>query len=341
MGNKTKILLLFILLVANIEIVLAAVNMSIGQKNADIGEQFAMNIQIYPNGENIAGIQTDLNFDPIILQAINVTEGNFLNIDGPTIFLPPIIDNINGSIKNIVLAALYSGGEKNPGYLATVNFRALSQESSQLTFVHYLISDPMGNIIPVNIQNGYVNIGHTNKQYNISGYVINAADNNGLSDWSIILSNNTMSIKTNTTTNGGYKFSNINNGEYNIIEESRQGWVNNPSIINVSVNDSDINNQNFTNSIIYTNPPDPISKLKRMDSGTNYIKWSWKDPNNKEFSHVMIFINGIFETNVSKGVQFYSATNLQKKTSYTIGTHTVDYFGNVNNKWVNNTAKTR
>lgn len=47
----------------------------------------------------------------------------------------------------------------------------------------------------------------------------------------------------------------------------------------------------------------------------------------------MIYLNETFKTNVSKGAGNYTATGLDPDTSYTIGTHTVDDKGNINQTW--------
>ena len=44
----------------------------------------------------------------------------------------------------------------------------------------------------------------------------------------------------------------------------------------------------------------------------------------------MVYLDGIWKQNVTKGVQLYSATGLNPDTQYTIGTKTVDTTGNVN-----------
>ncbi|RLG56569.1 MAG: hypothetical protein DRN95_06615, partial [Candidatus Hydrothermarchaeota archaeon] len=71
-----------------------------------------------------------------------------------------------------------------------------------------------------------------------------------------------------------------------------------------------------------------------------YIKWEWTDPADADLSHVMVYLIGVFQTNVSKGVQFYNATGLSPDTEYTLSTHTVDTAGNINQTWVNHTART-
>jgi parallel beta-helix repeat protein len=52
----------------------------------------------------------------------------------------------------------------------------------------------------------------------------------------------------------------------------------------------------------------------------------------------MVYLNGSFQINVSKGTQFYNATELTPDTAYTIGTHTVDTSGNINQTLVNHTV---
>jgi PKD repeat protein len=70
------------------------------------------------------------------------------------------------------------------------------------------------------------------------------------------------------------------------------------------------------------------------------INWVWTDPTDADFNKVMVFLDGTFRTNVTKGVQLYSATGLTADTQHIIGTRTVDTTGNVNASWVNHTART-
>lgn len=87
-------------------------------------------------------------------------------------------------------------------------------------------------------------------------------------------------------------------------------------------------------------PPTSITQLKNITYKRNYINWTWKDPKDLDFSKVMVYINGVFKTNVSKGKQYYNATGLLPDRTYKISTHTVDTGGNVNMTWKNHTART-
>lgn len=89
-----------------------------------------------------------------------------------------------------------------------------------------------------------------------------------------------------------------------------------------------------------TTPPASITNLKVKTYTSTYINWTWKDPLTTDFARVVVYINGKFRTNITKGKQYYNASNLPQNTTYTISTHTVDTSGNINKTWVTNSAKT-
>jgi len=74
--------------------------------------------------------------------------------------------------------------------------------------------------------------------------------------------------------------------------------------------------------------------------GRTWINWSWKNPQYIGFGHVMLYLNGTFITNIFGPQNFYNTTGLSPDTSYELGTRTVDTSGNINQTWVNRTAKT-
>lgn len=89
-----------------------------------------------------------------------------------------------------------------------------------------------------------------------------------------------------------------------------------------------------------SSPPASITGLKNITYKSNYINWTWIDPKNADFAKVKVYINGIFKTDVLKGKRYYNATGLAAYTVYTTGTHTVDTSGNINQTWVNKSART-
>jgi S-layer protein (TIGR01567 family) len=89
------------------------------------------------------------------------------------------------------------------------------------------------------------------------------------------------------------------------------------------------------NIAIDTTPPESITNLTMENNGTSWIKWSWTNPI-FDFSYVAIWINNGWH-NASIGANFFNTSGiltLFSGTEYTIATHTVDSFGNVNSTWV-------
>ncbi|MCE8427740.1 MAG: hypothetical protein J5U19_05025 [Candidatus Methanoperedens sp.] len=101
-------------------------------------------------------------------------------------------------------------------------------------------------------------------------------------------------------------------------------------VINGSVNITSIN---MTSMI-------GIENLSTKNIARKNINWAWTDPSTPDFARVMVYINGKFITNVTKGIGHYQADRLTPKTRYIISTHTVNTSGIVSTKWVNNTART-
>jgi hypothetical protein len=95
---------------------------------------------------------------------------------------------------------------------------------------------------------------------------------------------------------------------------------------------------NITASSIISLPS--VNNLKNISYASNYINWTWTEPMTPDFAKVMVYVNGKFQANVTKGIRYYRATSLIPNTEYTISTHTVDTSGNINMTWVNHTART-
>ncbi|WP_367344352.1 PGF-pre-PGF domain-containing protein [Methanomethylovorans sp.] len=88
-------------------------------------------------------------------------------------------------------------------------------------------------------------------------------------------------------------------------------------------------------------PPGSITDLGENGTGSDWIRWAWINPTDADFSHVMVYIDGVFVTNtVDSSVNSYNATGLSEGVVHIIGIRTVDYSGNVNSIWVNGSATT-
>ena len=97
---------------------------------------------------DLAGWQFDIAFDPAALEAISVSEGNFLKADGGTTFFQSgSIDNASGKITGLS-AARFSGGVSGVGTLLQVRFKAKSAGETQLALRKFQFGSVTGDNIP-------------------------------------------------------------------------------------------------------------------------------------------------------------------------------------------------
>ena len=105
-------------------------------------------------------------------------------------------------------------------------------------------------------------------------------------------------------------------------------------------NDNNINSSWVNLSISTTadnTAPSSVSDLTGIPGETS-INWSWINPDDPDFSHVEVYLDGILNTTTN--LTFYNATGLTTNVTYELSTRTVDSNGNINLSWVNDTATT-
>ena len=99
---------------------------------------------------DMAGWQFDITFDPAILEAANVTEGDFLKKDGVTTFFQGgTINNASGKITGFTAARLSTTrGVSGTGTLLQVTFEAKSAGETVLELQNLEFGDVTGTLIP-------------------------------------------------------------------------------------------------------------------------------------------------------------------------------------------------
>ena len=98
---------------------------------------------------DLAGWQFDIAFDPAILEAISVSEGNFLKTDGGTTFFQSgNIDNANGKIGGLSAARLSTQGVGGTGTLLEVRFKAKAAGETELALRNFEFAAVTGDSIP-------------------------------------------------------------------------------------------------------------------------------------------------------------------------------------------------
>ena len=99
-------------------------------------------------------------------------------------------------------------------------------------------------------------------------------------------------------------------------------------------------NDSATAIVIDAMPPASVTNLEETDADASWINWTWENPDDNDFSHVMVYLNDAFVTNTTdNATNSYNATGLTEGTTYTIGIRTVDTSGNINSTFVNDSAR--
>ena len=98
---------------------------------------------------DLAGWQFDIAFDPAILEAIDVSEGDFLKTNsGTTFFQKGSIDNATGKIIGLSVARLSAQGVSGTGTLLQVRFKAKSGGETEVALQNFEFGTITGENIP-------------------------------------------------------------------------------------------------------------------------------------------------------------------------------------------------
>ena len=118
-----------------------------------VGDAFTVHVSA-EKVTDLAGWQFDLTFDPDVLEAVEVSEGDFLKRGGGTTFFQKgTIDNAAGKIESISAALISKGGVTGTGVLSSVTFSAKSGGNSQLALHNFQLGTSTGDVIPAGVRN--------------------------------------------------------------------------------------------------------------------------------------------------------------------------------------------
>ena len=113
-----------------------------------IGDTFTLDVRA-ENVIDLAGWQFDIAFDSAILQAVEVSEGDFLKSDGgATFFRRGGIDNTNGVITGFSAARTTTGGASGSGSVFQVTFKAKSEGETKIALQNFLFGSAAKESIP-------------------------------------------------------------------------------------------------------------------------------------------------------------------------------------------------
>ena len=113
-----------------------------------IGDTFTFDIRA-ESISDLAGWQFDIAFDPAVLEAIEVSEGDFLKTGGgATFFQGGSIDNAAGKITGLIAGRISEGGVSGSGSVLQVRFRAKSEGETELALRNFLFGSVTKESIP-------------------------------------------------------------------------------------------------------------------------------------------------------------------------------------------------
>ncbi len=126
----------------------AGIGYAFSETPVHIGDTFTFDVRA-DSVSNLAGWQFDLVFDPAVLEAVGVSEGDFLKSDGGTTFFQSgRIDNAAGKITGLIAGRISEGGASGSGSLLQVEFKAESEGETELTLEDFEFGSITGENIP-------------------------------------------------------------------------------------------------------------------------------------------------------------------------------------------------
>ena len=113
-----------------------------------IGDTFTFDIRA-ENVSDLAGWQFDIAFDPTALEALAVSEGDFLKSNGGSTFLQGgRVDNSAGKITGLNAALLSDSGASGSGTILHVQFKAKSEGETSVALQNFVFGSFTGENIP-------------------------------------------------------------------------------------------------------------------------------------------------------------------------------------------------
>ncbi len=113
------------------------------------GNTFVVNLLI-SGAQNVHSVPVQLNYDPKMLQLVNVSNGGFLSQDGQAVALVHREDETIGQSQITATRPPGAGGVSGQGAVVTLTFQAKADGQTPLTITRGGARDPALQAIPVN-----------------------------------------------------------------------------------------------------------------------------------------------------------------------------------------------
>ncbi|MFH1859704.1 MAG: cohesin domain-containing protein, partial [bacterium] len=198
---------------SNINILPVKLKIDLIPKEVKLNRECEVNI-IAEGVTDLFGAAFDVIFNPDILEAATVTEGNFLNQEGnPTHFIKKVDDG------RVIIGMTRAGqiyGVSGSGILCKIIFKAKQEGQSLLLFENIALEYSRLNLLGVNSTTGTITVVNLIAGP-IMGKVMKACGIIPIKDANVELieMNKTIGVTT-TQYNGSYEFNNLQSGDYKV-----------------------------------------------------------------------------------------------------------------------------
>jgi len=125
-------------------------------RTVSAGQTFTLNVSCTP-GQSIKSYEFKVSFNPTLLQANSVTEGNIFN-GHTTFFNPGTINNTVGTIVNVYGLILGAGNVSSPGNCAYISFTAHLASGTSAVGLYDVGVTNETTYVPITVTNGSVTL---------------------------------------------------------------------------------------------------------------------------------------------------------------------------------------
>jgi general secretion pathway protein D len=112
------------------------------------GSTFTVNV-LMSGAQNVYSVPIQVNYDPNLLEVVNVSNGGFLSQDGQPVALVHRDDPATGSLQITATRPPGAGGVSGQGGVVTLTFMAKASGQSAVTITRGGARDPAMQAIPV------------------------------------------------------------------------------------------------------------------------------------------------------------------------------------------------
>jgi hypothetical protein len=130
------------------------------QLNVEENEEFTLDITI-ESDVNVSGAETQLVYDPTLIEVISITEGNFFKQEGAsTMFSKGTIDNELGTVNGIYSVVMGDDMMLEKDVFATITLQAKDNSGlTDLEMQNVVITNSAGDKLPTTITNAEIAVG--------------------------------------------------------------------------------------------------------------------------------------------------------------------------------------